>query len=71
MWKDPIVSEVRDAGEELVKETGGDLHNFFSKLKLVQQGYTDRLAKKKPVKWKEHHETVKSSDPTQQPTTVD
>ena len=29
MWKDPIVQEVRKAGEELARQADYDLHTFF------------------------------------------
>ena len=33
MWIDPIVQEVRDAGEELAKQAKYDLHTFFENLR--------------------------------------
>lgn len=33
MWKDLIVQEVRDAGEELEKQANYDLHTFFQNLR--------------------------------------
>jgi hypothetical protein len=33
MWTDPIVKEVREAGEELAKKAGYDLHTFFKNLR--------------------------------------
>ncbi len=33
MWKDPIVEEVRKAGEELAKQANYDLHTFFENLR--------------------------------------
>lgn len=33
MWKDPIVQEVRKAGEELAKQANYDLHVFFQNLR--------------------------------------
>jgi hypothetical protein len=33
MWEDPIVSEVRRAGDRLAAEVGGDLHRFFELLR--------------------------------------
>ena len=32
MWKDPIVQEVRKAGEELARQADYNLHTFFQKL---------------------------------------
>ena len=47
MWTDPIVSEVRKAGEELARKADGDLHKFFSNLKSTQKQYADRLTRLK------------------------
>ena len=33
MWKDPIVKDVRKAGEELAKQANYDLHIFFQNLR--------------------------------------
>ena len=33
MWIDPIVKEVREAGEEIAKEAGYDVHRFFQNLR--------------------------------------
>ncbi len=33
MWQDPIVQEVRKAGEELAKQANYDLHVFFQNLR--------------------------------------
>ncbi len=33
MWQDPIVQEVRKAGEELAKRANYDLHVFFQNLR--------------------------------------
>jgi len=33
MWKDPIVQDVRKAGEELAKQANYDLHIFFQNLR--------------------------------------
>ncbi len=33
MWKDPIVQNVRKAGEELAKKANFDLHIFFQNLR--------------------------------------
>jgi hypothetical protein len=33
MWRDPIVQEVRKAGEELAKQANYDLHTFFQNLR--------------------------------------
>jgi len=33
MWIDPIVQEVREAGEELARKANYDLHTFFENLR--------------------------------------
>ena len=33
MWKDPIVQNIRKAGEELAKRSNYDLHIFFQNLR--------------------------------------
>ena len=33
MWEDPIVNEVRKAGEDLAKQANYDLHTFFQNLR--------------------------------------
>lgn len=33
MWEDPIVDEVRKAGEDLAKQANYDLHTFFQNLR--------------------------------------
>ena len=45
MYEDPIVAEVRKAGQALVEWAEGDLHSFFESLREVQQQYRDRLVK--------------------------
>ena len=43
MYEDPIVVEVRQAGQALVEQAEGDLPTFFQFLREVQQQYRDRL----------------------------
>ena len=43
MYKDPIVAEVRQAGQALAEQAEGDLHTFFQFLREGQQQYRDRL----------------------------
>lgn len=33
MWQDPIIQDVRRAGEELAKQANYDLHTFFQNLR--------------------------------------
>lgn len=37
MWKDPIVEEVRKAGEELAREANYDLHTFCENLRKKEK----------------------------------
>jgi len=54
MWKDPIVQEVRKAGEELAKEANYNLHTFFQKLRKKEKERTyevpKRIVSKKKIK---------------------
>jgi hypothetical protein len=43
MYEDPIVTEVRQAGQRLAEQAEGDLHRFFQYLQEVQKQYGDRL----------------------------
>ena len=43
MYEDPIVTEVRKAGQILAEQAKGDLHTFFQHLRKAQQQYRDRL----------------------------
>lgn len=43
MYEDPIVAEVRQAGQILAEQAEGDLHTFFEFLREGQQQYRDRL----------------------------
>jgi len=36
MWKDPIVEEVRKAGDELFKQANYDLHTLFENIRKSQ-----------------------------------
>jgi hypothetical protein len=43
MWDDPIVREVREAGDKLAREAGYDLHEFCQRIVQHQSRYADRL----------------------------
>jgi hypothetical protein len=45
MYEDPIVTEVRAAGQILADEAGGDLHVFFQRLREAQKQYPERLVR--------------------------
>jgi hypothetical protein len=44
MHEDPIIAEVRKAGQAMAEQAGGDVHVFFENLRSAQQRYRDRLA---------------------------
>ena len=54
MWKDPIVQEVRKAGEELARQAEYNLHTFFQKLRKNEKErifeVPKRVVSKKRVK---------------------
>ena len=43
MYEDPIVAEVRKAGQNLAEQAGGDIHTFFEHLRDAQQRYRERI----------------------------
>lgn len=43
MYEDPIVTEVRDAGQLLAEQAEGNLHIFFQRLREAQMQYKERL----------------------------
>ena len=43
MYEDPIVTEVRNAGQALAEQAEGDLHLFFQLLREAQKQYPERL----------------------------
>ena len=43
MYEDPIVTEVRSAGQLLADEAEGNLHIFFQRLREAQKQYPERL----------------------------
>lgn len=52
MWNDPIVEEIRKAGEKLSDEANGNVKVFFANLRLKQEKYSERLATKTPLKFR-------------------
>lgn len=43
MWNDPIVTEVRRAGQRLFEEAGNDLHVFFQRLREAEKKHPERV----------------------------
>ena len=52
MWKDPIVQEVRKAGEELAKKSNYDLSRLFQSLRNNEKKSKAKVHSriKKPIK---------------------
>jgi len=63
MWQDPIVEEVRKAGEELAKRANYDLHTFFENLRKSQNKRNARVVSriKNEALYSEMLDTTESS----------
>ena len=48
MWKDPVVQDVRKAGEELAKQANYDLHIFFQNLRTNEKKQDYRIISRMP-----------------------
>ena len=48
MWKDPIVQDVRKAGEELAKQANYDMHTFFQNLRNNEKKQDYRIVSRMP-----------------------
>ena len=48
MRKDPIVEEVRNAGNSLAAQAGNDLHEFCERLRKAQSQDAQRLVRREP-----------------------
>jgi hypothetical protein len=48
MKKDPIIEEVRKAGENLARTAGYDVHAFFNLLREKEKQHADRLFMRNP-----------------------
>ncbi len=62
MWKDPIVEEVRKAGEELFKQANCDLHTLFENIRRSQQERTIKVVSRVKVKSSDVVESVGLQD---------
>jgi hypothetical protein len=56
MWKDPIVEEVRKAGEELARRANYDLHTFFENLRKNEKKRKARVISRVKDEVKHSHE---------------
>jgi hypothetical protein len=63
VWMDPIVEEVREAGDRLARAAGYDLHEFCRQIREHQQQYADRLVNLPPRRLKD---VAVGSDPASQ-----
>ena len=45
MIRDPVVEEVRKAGEEMAREANYDIHTYFENMRKSKQKYADRLVR--------------------------
>ena len=49
MWSDPIVEEIRQAGEKIAAECGFDIARMSERFRKNQSEYRDRVVQKKDV----------------------
>jgi hypothetical protein len=50
MWNDPVVKEVRKAGEQLAKDANYDLHTFFENMRESEKKRKDKTVSKTKYK---------------------
>ena len=50
MRKDPIVEEVRRAGDKIARECGYDLHRFCERLRQTEREFADRVGTPKALR---------------------
>lgn len=51
MWQDPIVQEVRKAGEELAKQAKYELHTFFQNLRNNEKEGNFKVVSQITMRW--------------------
>lgn len=49
MWRDPIVQEVRKAGEEIAKRANYDLHTFFEVLRENERKRNSKVVSREEI----------------------
>lgn len=49
MWRDPIVQEVRKAGEELAKRSNFNLHTFFEVLRENERERNSKVVSREEI----------------------
>lgn len=50
MWQDPIVQDVRKAGEELARQANNDLHTFFQNLRNNEKERNPKVVSREEYK---------------------
>jgi hypothetical protein len=50
MWDDPVVKEIRKAGEQLAKDANYDLHTFFENMRESEKKRKDKTVSKTKYK---------------------
>ena len=49
MWSDPIVEEIRQAGEKIAAECGFDISRMSDRFRMNQDRFRNRVVQKKDV----------------------
>ncbi len=49
MWQDPIVQDVRKAGEKLAKQANYDLHTFFQNLRNNEKNLNPKVVSRAKI----------------------
>ncbi|MBI2431593.1 MAG: hypothetical protein HYV26_01835 [Candidatus Hydrogenedentes bacterium] len=52
IWKDPVVEEIHQIREEILREAGGDIHALGRWLMEKQKRYGDKLVTRPPKRLK-------------------
>ena len=50
IWNDPIVEEIRKAGEEMAREAGYNLHKFCERLRKLERRHPERYSSSQSLK---------------------
>lgn len=61
MSSDPVVEEVRKAGNRLASDAGNDVHRFFEKLRQAQAAYGRQLVREPVARPEAADRTAQSS----------
>ena len=61
MKRDPIIEEVRKAGENLAREAGYDVHAFFNMLRERENFHAARVVSRTPVMYADNISNVNAA----------